>query len=85
MGHDNNFIDGEVLFFAQLIGRQQQQLTDLIQHLLRLDPNNEELLGALVEMEEQACGTIKPPQGGKRITEEVLKEMSEEECRWHFR
>jgi hypothetical protein len=62
MGHDNDFIDREVLFFAQLIGCQQQQLIDLIQHLLWLDPNNEELLGALVEMEEQACRTIKPPK-----------------------
>jgi hypothetical protein len=49
-------------------------------------PGMDDLEYLILELDtDHDFGRMKPPQGGKRLMEETIPAMSEEECMWHFR
>jgi hypothetical protein len=80
-------LNEEIFLLAQLVNQQQQQISDLFHAVIALSPNDAFADMAVDEMEDEAgsLGTLRPPQGGRRISKEDLLEMTEEGCRWQFR
>ena len=83
---DNDEDDDDVLFLAQVMERQQSQIRLFYNLLIMANPGMEDLECLIAELDDDSePGRIKPPQGGRRLTEETILAMSEEECIWHFR
>lgn len=82
----NNEEDDDVVFLAQVMERQQHQVRLLYNLLMMSNPGMDDLEYLISELDtDYDFGRIKPPQGGKRLTEDTILAMSEEECTWHFR